>query len=142
MQQAAHAMLEIQQGLLPSTVDVVEASHKLLLKHEGDQEYEKSIEVSYAGNKEVRINVSVDNTRLLVLNDLYAPGWRAEVDGEQSAIYPVNLIARGVIVPPGTHEIVMNYREPGVVGGALISALTLMLLFVRWYKARNVGYSV
>ena len=53
-----------------------------------------------------------DRLALLVLNDAYAPGWTASVDGHGAGILPANYLARGVWVNAGTHNVVFEYHTP------------------------------
>jgi len=68
----------------------------------------------------IGISVRTDRAALLVLNDVFAEGWTAAVDGRQAEILPANYLARGVWVPPGRHEVVFTYRTPGLLGGWLV----------------------
>jgi hypothetical protein len=59
-----------------------------------------------------RIAVEVDalSEGLLVVNDAFWPGWVARIDGREAPIVPVNVIARGVILPAGRHVVTMDYE--------------------------------
>jgi hypothetical protein len=59
---------------------------------------------------------------LLVLNDVYAEGWRAEVDDAPAEILPANYLARGVWIPPGEHVVSFRYRTPLLREGWLVLA--------------------
>jgi hypothetical protein len=74
-----------------------------------------------------RVEVEVEPARLalLVLSDQFAPGWRAEVDGQPRPIAAANYLARGVWVEPGRHRVVFTYRAPGLREGWLLLALAL-----------------
>ncbi len=54
---------------------------------------------------EVTIEADASRRSLLVLTDVFFPGWRAEVDGKSAEIYRVNAVFRGVIVEAGHHEV-------------------------------------
>jgi hypothetical protein len=62
----------------------------------------EAVKLEYPHDSAVRLEVTRNTPGLLVLNDLYDRGWRATLDGKAADILPVNLIARGVIVPRGT----------------------------------------
>jgi hypothetical protein len=47
---------------------------------------------------------------LLVLHDLYYPGWTAYVDGNSARIMPVALLFRGVLVPAGSHRVTFRFE--------------------------------
>ena len=65
---------------------------------------------------------------ILVIRDAYDPGWKAYVDALEAPVLPADLASRGVPVPPGSHEVVLEYDPPALRLGAVISASTLVLL--------------
>lgn len=65
---------------------------------------------------------------IVVFVEQYDPGWHATVDGRPAEILRANLLMRALVVEPGTHHIVLEYRTPGLATGATISALCLALL--------------
>jgi hypothetical protein len=69
-----------------------------------------------------------DGPALLVLNDAWAPGWTAELDGHPAEILRANWLARGVWTPAGTHRITFAYRTPGLdVGWGIALACGIAL---------------
>jgi hypothetical protein len=65
---------------------------------------------------------------LLVLSENEYPGWHASVDGASASIIRVNYGLRGVLVPAGEHQVSFVYRPWSIIGGALISFSTAVLL--------------
>jgi hypothetical protein len=71
---------------------------------------------------------------LLVVNDAFAPGWTATIDGSPAEILPADVLVRAVRWPAGRHRLVMRYEPPEVAlgaaisGGAVAVALALLLL--------------
>jgi hypothetical protein len=57
-----------------------------------------------------------------------ARGWRAWIDGRSTRIFEVNLFAKGVLVPPGKHEIVLRYLPGSFLLGAAVSLATALFL--------------
>ena len=80
---------------------------------------------------------------LLVLSDLYYPGWRAVVDGRPADILRANYLMRAVAVPAGRHTVGFVYEPASFKAGIAASlagglAIALMvLLHVR--SRRNNG---
>jgi len=74
------------------------------------------------------IDVAAGRPGVLVVDDSYAPGWQARLDGEPIPILRANMMFRGVEVPAGRHQVVMMYRPASLFAGALVSALGLALL--------------
>jgi uncharacterized membrane protein YfhO len=64
---------------------------------------------SYA-NTEVVIDASSREGGWVVLNDVWHPWWRAEIDGKPAPILRANAIFRAVEVPPGEHKVRFVFR--------------------------------
>lgn len=91
---------------------------------------------------ELTLQVAVAARALVVLNDAWAPGWSAWVDGQPVGIERANWAARGVWVPAGEHRVRFSYTSPGLAAGcALASALASLLggwaLLRRWRARRE-----
>jgi hypothetical protein len=89
-----------------------------------------------------RLVVEVDHASdgLLVLSELYYPGWRATVDGRQAPIYRTDAILRAVEVPAGQHQVEMVFDPLSVKLGLAISGITLLLslAYLAWYVIGGV----
>lgn len=59
---------------------------------------------------EISLDVQTLNDRLLVIANVFYPGWQAHIDGKQVQIYRTDYLFQGIIVPPGRHAIVLRYR--------------------------------
>ena len=81
-----------------------------------------------AGQVEAKVNCQSDS--LLVFNESFDPGWRAEVDGVPTRIHRVNAVVQGVIVPQGLSKVSFRYHPPGFVAGLLVSGFSLAVLAV------------
>jgi len=73
-----------------------------------------------------------------VLNDAFAPGWTAAIDGRSAHIYPVNYLARGVWVEPGRHTLVFEYHTPLLRAGWLMFSLEFAAIAC-WFFMRRVA---
>jgi hypothetical protein len=62
----------------------------------------------------VALDVETNHAGLLVLHDIYYPGWVAIVDGEARPILRANLLFRGVEVGPGRHRVEFRFRPLSV----------------------------
>lgn len=60
---------------------------------------------------EVLVEAKTDTPSVLVLTDVYFPGWRVAVDGKESKIVRANGVFRGVRLEPGAHQ-VRFYFDP------------------------------
>ncbi len=77
-----------------------------------------------------RQRYQVLNTRpaVLVLQGNFRTGWKAWVDNEEAEVFKVNLNARGIYLPAGTHEVRLKYSPGSFLFGLVVSLVTLILL--------------
>lgn len=82
---------------------------------------------------------SDEGPTLLVINERFAPGWRATIDESETTILLVNALVRGIVVPAGTHRVHLEYRAPRAVwmGLALSMAGVLAALVIAPVIARR-----
>ena len=89
----------------------------------------------------VRVAVKTTQSAVLVLADIFEPGWVAKIDGRDIApIFRANGLVRAVVVPPGQFEVLFNYETPLLrVGGGLSLvgvSISLFLLLKGWGRMR------
>jgi len=65
---------------------------------------------------------------LLVVNQSWAPGWTATIDGQPAPILRTNFLARGVAIPPGRHEVRFVYAPQSFTVGLILTTATSLLL--------------
>ena len=73
----------------------------------------------------VEVEVDLKAPGLVILADVYYPGWRLTIDGRPATIYRTNRAMRGALVPAGSHRLIYTYEPGSVRVGALLSALGL-----------------
>ena len=92
------------------------------------------------GTNEMRATSDSNEDGLLFWSVAYSQGWSATVDGEPARVHRADLGFMAVEVPAGTHEVVMTYRTPYLVQGAVLSlaglAGTVALCAVRRRRER------
>lgn len=89
------------------------------------------VEVRYPSFRSVALDVRSDTGGLVVLHDTVMEGWSAFIDGEPAELFAVNILSRGVVVPPGSHRVTMSFMPPGFTG-ALALSLAGVLCCVFW----------
>ncbi len=65
---------------------------------------------------------------LLVLTDVFYPGWKATVDGRSEPIHRVDYLLRGVRLPPGAHTVRFAYEPASFRAGWIVSVLALLAI--------------
>jgi len=83
------------------------------------------------------LDARADRRALVVLSDLFAPGWTAEVDGRPAEIVRANALVRGVWVDAGAHQVRFSYRTPGLAAGWAIALAGALALAVWWAVERR-----
>jgi hypothetical protein len=76
----------------------------------------------------LHLAVESRGTSFLVLSETYYPGWRAWLDGQPASIYPTDIALRGMVIPPGRHDVRMRF-EPSILPVSLaVAGVTAILL--------------
>ena len=76
----------------------------------------------------VRVEVSSACPGLLLLADVYMPGWTATVDGGSADVYPTDIAFRGVSVPAGNSVVEFSYRPASFRNGVLLMLTAVIVL--------------
>lgn len=76
----------------------------------------------------VRIEADAQGPALLVVNDTYAGGWEATLDGSRVPILRADGYVRAIAWPAGRHALEMRYRPRSVRVGLWVSGFGVLLL--------------
>jgi hypothetical protein len=74
------------------------------------------------------VEVEAIKPAIVVFSEMFDSGWKAQLDGQETAIRRVNYALSGVVVAPGWHRLEMNYKPSSVRVGALVSLTALLAL--------------
>ncbi|MCG7391362.1 YfhO family protein [Microvirga sp. ACRRW] len=96
-------------------------AHYAPVRPTGEKPDSKVRIVSYKRNS-VTLDVESAEHGVLVLHDIYYPGWEASVDGERRPVLRANLLFRGVEVPAGKHRVEFAFRPLSIEN--LVAAAT------------------
>jgi hypothetical protein len=91
---------------------------------------------------QVEIDAAIPGRGVLVLSDVWVPGWTASVNGVRKRVFPVYVAFRGVEVGPGQSRVVLTYRPTYSYAGFALAAVGLGvvgLLFVGSRRRRPVS---
>ncbi|MGG4144509.1 YfhO family protein [Paenibacillus algorifonticola] len=73
---------------------------------------------------------SKDAASFVVFSEQYYPGWKASIDGKETAIHKVNGLTQGIEVPAGKHTIEFSYEPKEFKLAIYILLFTLIYIFV------------
>lgn len=108
-------------------IDFSALHDKVKKAHEREMKF-TSFEDGYIAGK-----VKINKNQNLVTTIPYSKGWQVKVDGKPVKINRTLGVFIGLKMKPGTHQITLKYRTPGVLVGALLS---------NWYYFLNRIYFV
>lgn len=95
--------------------------------------------VSYSPNY-IKLNTYLQRAGLLVLNEIYFPGWQAYIDGKKEHIFKANYIMRSVYLKEGRHTAEFKYSPLSFRTGAIITILTLLILLFLGVRQGYVAF--
>ncbi len=99
----------------------------------------RSTHISGYSESEYRIDYQAPGAALLRIAVPYFPGWLAAVDGRALPVIPVDLALSGVVVPAGTHQLVLRYELTRFQTGAIISAIFWIAIAV-WLFLKRLAF--
>ena len=83
---------------------------------------------THYGAGRMRIEVSPAADGLLIVSDLFYPGWKATVDGRAVEILRANYLLRAVPVAAGKHVVEMRYEPESFRIGLILSVLGCLVV--------------
>jgi hypothetical protein len=105
--------------------------------------------IVHYGIQDIEVRATATGNNLLFLSETYYPkGWKAFLDGKETEIYRLNYLFRGIIIPQGTHTLVMKFEPASFTTGKTVSLGINLLVFcgfltfaIRWIvqkKKKNI----
>src|SRR5262249_40753201 len=91
---------------------------------------------------DLQIQTSGKTQQLLVVSEAFDPGWQAQIDGKSSDVVRANGDFFGLVVPPGDHEIRLEFRPQSLRFGRLITVfgLAFTMTILLWPLRRRSGH--
>lgn len=77
-------------------------------------------------NDSLRIETRTDAPGLLMLSEIYDPGWSASIDGESADVLLADHVLRAIAIPAGEHTVELSYTPPRLRLGLTITGLALI----------------
>lgn len=100
-----------------------------------------TVAVEEAGEHHFRLHVETSSRSLLRTSIPWFPGWVARAGSTPLEVRPINHAILGVVVPPGSADLEIEFHQPYLGLGALLSLLGLAAGIVLWLRARPSGES-
>jgi len=86
------------------------------------------VHITHHGIQNLEAQVTATGNNLLFFSESWYPeGWKAYLDDEETPIYRLNYMFRGIVVPSGNHTIRMEFEPRGFYAGKHVSLWTNIL---------------
>ena len=136
----ADAEIAALKGLDTKTAAVADVRFKTQL--DGSPLGTGSVQLTHYAPNELHYTAQTDKGGVLVLSEIYYPGWTATIDGRPVDLGRVNYVLRALRVPAGRHDIRLEFRPTSVaatdaVAYAALALLALALGFALWRSWRQ-----
>ena len=76
----------------------------------------------------VELTARLERPGVVVLADVYYPGWTLTIDGRPAPLYRANRMMRGAATASGTHTLVYTFQPRSFYVGLALSAVGLASL--------------
>jgi hypothetical protein len=107
--------------------------------------HQESVSISRYEPDRVELRAKLDRPGIVVLADVYYPGWSLTIDGKPAPVYRANRLMRGAAVPAGEHTLVYSFRPASFRYGMVLSCagglglVVLGLLFAKRPVAGSIA---
>ncbi len=94
----------------------------------------------------VELNAYLERPGVVVLADVFYPGWSLTIDGQPAPVYRANRIMRSAALPSGKHTLIYTFHPRSFRDGLVLSAIgcagliTLGFLCTRWPSWRTAEW--
>ena len=89
-----------------------------------------SAKLTQYGANELAYEIESQKGGLLVLSDIYYPGWTAKVDGQEVEIGRVNYVLRAIHVEGGKHKLELSFHPQSVANTENVAYTALLIMFL------------
>ncbi|HKI20384.1 MAG TPA: YfhO family protein, partial [Isosphaeraceae bacterium] len=97
---------------------------------EGPPKSSERVDVTYPSPQTAVLEATLESPGIVVLADVFYPGWELTIDGKPAPIYRVNRMMRGAAVRSGKHRLVYRYNPASFRIGRAVSVGGLVALLV------------
>lgn len=85
-------------------------------------------------NSSLQLKVETSTDSVLVLSQIFYPGWKAFVDGKQTPVFPADYALTGITVGPGSHDVVFTFDPLSFKIGLFLSVVTTLVVGALLYR--------
>jgi len=89
------------------------------------------------GNSSFHVKVENPQDSILVVSQMFYPGWKARIDGKDVSVFPANFGLTAIAVNEGSHDIVFRFVPSSFKIGFIVSLLSVGITVGLLWFARS-----
>lgn len=128
---------DLRQAVYVSSSEAVQLrkfdidSGKDMVSHFADlQQTNRILQLNLDNPNRIEVDIEINKPAMLVLTEVWYPGWEAFIDNKPTQVYRVNYCQRGVWLEKGKHRVQFRFRPVAWRWGAGISLGTMVLILI------------
>jgi uncharacterized membrane protein YfhO len=90
--------------------------------------FSSKIEMTDFQINHLSFRVTTSSDAALVLSQMWFPGWKASVDGQDVPVLRADAALTGILLPAGSHDVHFEFRPMSFTIGAVITILTVLVV--------------
>lgn len=98
---------------------------------------ESSVEITDYSVNNISLAVSAKEDGFMVLNEVFYPGWKAYIDGNEERMYRADHLFRAVPIHKGEHKVKMVFSPVSFKIGLGITLSTVLMIALVWLFLRR-----
>ncbi|MBN2546327.1 MAG: YfhO family protein [Spirochaetes bacterium] len=100
----------------------------------------KIISTDFTKANKISIKADIKVPSLMVINEIYHPGWKLKIDGNRENLSKVNFMLQGFWVDEGYHEIELTFSPKSLMLGLIISLISTIALIavIMYYLIKKI----
>ncbi len=99
---------------------------------------DEQLEITSFGDTEIEGKINALEDGVMFLSIPYEKGWSVYIDGEKAETVKLMQSMLGVKISAGKHDIRLKYVPEGLVGGVIISGISLaVIILLIWFESRR-----
>jgi len=131
----------IHTSLLPDN-HAFDAAHTALLEEQVDfsptgLSHNAQVDAIHTGDGRIELTTRSDSDAFLVLSEIFYPGWKALIDGQETKIHQTDYILRGVHIPSGVHQVQFFFQPDSRKSGSMLSVICLLVCLPLFFSYRK-----
>jgi hypothetical protein len=83
--------------------------------------------ITHYENDRIALDVRTSDDGLLVLSEIFYPGWKAFVDRKETEVLRTDYNLRGLFVPGGEHAVEVVFAPPTFITGGIVTVCACLL---------------